>query len=141
MRRARRARGAMVAGCLFLAACGPQQPPFEEVTTPGATATLPAAEPVTAAPLDGEGEGGAEGDSGVVTAQGPGGLVERLPNTCQLESYQQYVGQDAVLAAQQVRDRASRIIAPDAIVSQVYDPQRVNFYTDNAGRVARIACG
>jgi hypothetical protein len=131
----------MVAGCLFLAACGPQQPPFEEVTTPGATATLPAAETVTAAPLDGEGEGGTEDDSGVVTAQGPGGLVERLPNTCQLESYQQYAGQDAVTSASRVVDRPVRIIAPDSIVSQVYDPQRVNFYTDTAGRVARISCG
>ncbi len=139
MRRAMQVRGAMMAGCLFLAACGPQQPPFEEVTTPDASASLPAAEPVTAAPLEGDGD--TEGGSGVVTAQGPGGLVERLPDTCQLESYQQYAGQDAVTSASRVVDRPVRIIAPDSIVSQVYDPQRVNFYTDSAGRVARISCG
>lgn len=134
-----RVQVAMVGGCILLAACGPQQPPFEEVTTPGATATLPAAEAVTAAPLDGD--EAAEGGSGVVTAQGPGGLVERLPDTCQLDSYRQHVGQDAVTASFAVTDRPVRIIAPDSIVSQVYDPQRVNFYTDSAGRVVRISCG
>ncbi|WP_199533314.1 I78 family peptidase inhibitor [Rhodovulum sp. 12E13] len=139
MRRAMAVRGSVVAGCLWLAACGPQQPPFEEVMTPDASASLPAAEPVTAAPLEGDGD--TEGGSGVVTAQGPGGLVERLPDTCQLDNYRQYAGQDAVTASFAVTDRPVRIIAPDSIVSQVYDPQRVNFYTDSAGRVARISCG
>jgi hypothetical protein len=135
-----RAGKVAVAGCLLLAACGPQRPPYEEVTAPsGPATTLPAAESVTATPLDGDGEETAE--AGVVTADGPGGLVERLPDTCQLDNYRQYAGQDAVTAASQVVDRPVRIIAPDSIVSQVYDPQRVNFYTDSAGRVARLACG
>ncbi len=137
MRREMRAWGTVVAGCLWLAACG-GQPPYEEGGGVSNAGTLPAAEAVSTAPLDSDtGEGGSD----VVTAEGPGGLVERMPDTCQLENYRQFVGQDALNASFRVTDRPVRIIAPDAIVSQVYDPRRVNFYTDAAGRVGRISCG
>jgi len=132
-----RTLGTVVAGCLWLVACG-GQPPYEDGGGSSTAATLPAAEEVSTAPLDGD-AGGSGSD--VVTEEGPGGLVERLPDTCQLENYRQYVGQDALNASFQVTERPVRIVAPDAIVSQVYDPQRVNFYTDGAGRVARISCG
>lgn len=134
MRRAVRIWGAILAGGLLVAGCG-GQPPYENLGNPVTEATLPGAEPVSAEPLD------AEGASDVVTAAGPGGLVERLPNTCRLENYQRFVGQEALAASFQVTDRPVRIVAPDAIVSQVYDPQRVNFYTDGSGRVARLSCG
>jgi hypothetical protein len=84
--------------------------------------------------------GGATPDD-TVTEVNPGGLVERLPNTCQLENYQQFVGQDGAGAAMQVVDRPARVIAPDDIVGQVYDPRRVNLYVDASGRVTRISCG
>ncbi|MEM6740678.1 MAG: I78 family peptidase inhibitor [Pseudomonadota bacterium] len=76
-----------------------------------------------------------------VLADGPGGLLERLPNTCQLENYQQYQDTDGLVAVGLVTDRPARLVAPGDIVSQVYDPQRVNFYTNTEGRVVRISCG
>jgi hypothetical protein len=149
----------LVLAAVVLAACTPP-PPYEEVSDPfaGAAATLPPAAPVETRPLDTAppvGAGGLpQGDSpieravpegapanGTVTQVNPGGLVERLPNTCQLENYQQFQGQDGASAAAAVADRPVRVIAPDDIVSQVYDPRRVNFYTDAAGRVMRISCG
>jgi len=95
---------------------------------------------VTTAPLE-EGSDAGEDGSDTVTRPGPGGLVERLPNTCQLENYRQFVGADGLTAASQVIERPTRVVAPDAIVSQVYEPRRVNFYTDGAGRVVRVSCG
>jgi hypothetical protein len=130
----------IVATGVLTAACGGPAS-YEEPIRPGPGATLPAAEPVTAAPLDGAGDGDGAAADGTVIADGPGGLVERLPDTCQLDNYRQFVGQDALISASQVIDRPVRVIAPDAIVSQVYNPQRVNFYTDGAGRVVRISCG
>ena len=123
---------------VVLAACSPA-PPFEEQS-----GSLPAAAAVSAEPLDGQSAEGAQAgasESDTVLADGPGNLVERLPNTCQLDNYRQFVGQDGLLSASQVIDRPARVIAPDAIVSQVYDPQRVNFYTDAQGQVARVSCG
>jgi hypothetical protein len=149
----------LVLAAVVLAACTPP-PPYEEVSDPfaGAAATLPPAAPVETRPLGAAPPAGAgglpQGDSPIeravpggapandtVTQVNPGGLVERLPNTCQLENYQQFVGQDGASAAMQVVERPARVIAPDAIVSQVYDPRRVNLYVDGSGRVTRITCG
>ncbi len=69
------------------------------------------------------------------------GLTERLPDTCKLEEYQQYRG-----LTQAEIDAAGlavtyRIVGPTDIVTQEYNPMRVNFYTDRDGRVGRISCG
>ncbi|MEM1429446.1 MAG: I78 family peptidase inhibitor [Pseudomonadota bacterium] len=152
--------GASVAAAALLAACAPP-PPFEEVTDP--FAPLPPAAPVSSEPLatpgtiseevvqgqdpvitpaDGSAPPQPDGTaSETVTQVTPGGLVERLPDTCMLENYQQYMGTDGLIAVGLVTDRTARLVAPGDIVSQVYDPQRVNFYTDANGRVARISCG
>jgi hypothetical protein len=161
-----------VAALSLLAACTPP-PPFEEVNDP--FAPLPAAEPVSSAPLATPGAISQEvvvtGEPVITPADGgpppqpdapgsvsdtvtqvtpgglverqvtPGGLVERLPNTCRLENYQQFMGTDGLIAVGLVTDRPARLVSPGDIVSQVYDPQRVNFYTDNGGRVTRISCG
>jgi hypothetical protein len=86
----------------------------------------------------------AEGDaaaSDTITRVNDGGLVERLPNTCQLQNYEGLQGRDATTAAQTVTDRPVRVIAPGDIVSQEYDPRRVNLYTDGGGLVTRVICG
>ena len=70
-----------------------------------------------------------------------GGLVERLPNTCKLENYQQYIGQSAVALTNDAFDRPWRVVSPDTIVSQEYDPSRLNFYTNSFGTIQRISCG
>jgi hypothetical protein len=126
---------------------GPVAPPRTVVTGPAAgTGPDAPAGPAGGAAGDIPGPGGADAPapataSDTVTQVNPGGLVERLPNTCQLENYQQFVGQDGASAAVQVVDRPARVIAPDDIVSQVYDPRRVNLYVDGSGRVTRISCG
>lgn len=126
---------------------GPVAPPRTVVTGPEAGASAGA----TAAGGSGDFGGpigsdtsdasGSSEPGDTVTQVNPGGLVERLPNTCQLENYRQFVGQDGASAAVQVVDRPARVIAPDDIVSQVYDPRRVNLYVDGSGRVTRISCG
>jgi len=84
---------------------------------------------------------GAAGDDGTVIEVGVGGMLERLPDTCQLDDYRQFQGQPASAATAVITERPTRVIAPDAIVSQEYDPRRVNFYVDGTGRVTRIICG
>jgi hypothetical protein len=144
MRRQIRGWAAVVAAGL-LAGCAPP-PPDAEARGPGPSAGPPSAEPVAVAPIGG-GEAAAAGSRPGTAAgtgpasTGPAGLQERLPDTCGLDAYRPYVGRDGVTAASQVVDRPVRVIAPDAIVSQVYNPRRVNFYTDAEGRVARVSCG
>lgn len=159
-----------ITGLTVIAACNPA-PPFEEVSdpfaplpeatpvsseplaTPGAisdeviTPVTPPG-PTTVEPLGADGspietDATGDGDAGIgtVTEVNDGGLVERLPNTCQLENYQQYQGADGLIAVGLVTDRPARLVAPGDIVSQLYDPQRVNFYTNAAGTVVRISCG
>lgn len=162
MRRFRRGMPAAVV-LAALAACAPQ-PPFEEVTDPFANPLPPAPAvetgpitsnaapgpsapvapgPIAPAPVRTEGPIGdpTEGASDTVTILNDGGLVERLPNTCRLEDYQQFQGQPGSAALSGVIDRPVRVIAPADIVTQEYNPQRVNFYTNGSGVVQRIICG
>jgi hypothetical protein len=135
--------GIAIFGVAGLAACAPTAP-YEPAVQERAAPSLPEAGSVTTQTLDGDAGDGTSGEgdgSDTVTQPGPGGLTERLPDTCQLDDYRQYVGREGVTAAPRVIDRPVRVIAPDAIVSQVYNPQRVNFYTDAEGRVTRISCG
>ncbi|RYH11019.1 hypothetical protein EU800_06780 [Tropicimonas sp. IMCC6043] len=72
---------------------------------------------------------------------GPSGLTERLPDTCKLENFQQYKG----LTKPEI-DAAGlavpyRVVGQTDIVTQEYNPMRVNFYTDDAGRVVQVSCG
>lgn len=130
MRRQIRGWAAVVATGL-LAGCAPP-PPDTEARGPVASA---------GAPVGGAAASAAGSRPGTAAGTGPAGLEERLPDTCGLDAYRPYVGRDGVTAASQVLDRPVRVIAPDAIVSQVYNPRRVNFYTDAEGRVARVSCG
>ncbi|MEM9249294.1 MAG: I78 family peptidase inhibitor [Pseudomonadota bacterium] len=154
----------------LLAACAPA-PPFEEVSdpfaplpqaapvttqplvAPGAISdeVITTVEPVTPGPITTEIDpsatppaeisDGATDSLDTVTEVNDGGLVERLPNTCMLENYQQYQGSDGLIAVGLVTDRPARLVAPGDIVDQRYNPQRVNFFTNGEGQVVRISCG
>lgn len=158
-------KAAVAVSLAMVMGCAPQ-PPFEEVTDPFAS-PLPASPAVETAPITSNAPPGptspvdprggpviapvetptatdappTEAASDTVTEVTEGGLVERLPNTCKLETYQQYVGQLGSMAQAEVLDRPTRVIAPGDIVTQEYNPQRVNFYTNEGGVVQRITCG
>ena len=160
--------GALAA--VALAACQPKPPirvvdPYADTSLPPAAAveTQPldatgvSESPITPAgdsPITPAGDGPitpagqaaplAEGDAAAndtITRVTDGGLVERLPNTCQLQNYEGLQGREATSAASTVTDRPVRVIAPGDIVSQEYDPRRVNLYTDGSGLVTRVICG
>ena len=75
---------------------------------------------------------------GAIVEAGP---VERLPNTCRLEEFERFRGLPAIEVPDEGLGRPARVIGPEDIVSQEFDPARVNFYTDSTGVVARIGCG
>ncbi|MEL6207149.1 MAG: I78 family peptidase inhibitor [Pseudomonadota bacterium] len=126
--------------CAVLASCAPQ-PPFEEVTDPFGDASAGGAATLPGAVGGGAAAAGAPGATDTVTFANDGGLLERLPNTCKLENYQQFAGQPGGAARAGVTDRPVRVIAPNDIVTQEYNPQRVNFYVDGGGTIQRIICG
>ena len=69
------------------------------------------------------------------------GLTERLPDTCHLERYQQYQGRTAVDVNAAGLSVPFRVVGPRDIVTQEYNPMRVNFYTGPDGLIAQISCG
>ena len=69
------------------------------------------------------------------------GLTERLPDTCHLERYQQYQGRTAVDVNAAGLSVPFRMVGPRDIVTQEYNPMRVNFYTGPDGLIAQISCG
>lgn len=70
-----------------------------------------------------------------------GGLIERLPDTCKLPQVMENVGQPASVVPALGLTRPYRIVGPNDIVTQEYNPARVNFYTNSEGIIVRIACG
>lgn len=69
------------------------------------------------------------------------GLVQREPDSCSLSKVQHLRGQPAGAVAAAQTDRATRVVPPGAMITQEYSAERVNFYLDDAGLIARIACG
>ncbi|MFV0335526.1 MAG: I78 family peptidase inhibitor [Tropicimonas sp.] len=141
---------AVLAGCQ-----SPTGDPVSEemfTYTPPAPAPggLGAPAPITSAPIDAgppvQGYDPAlemveAGPSEQVIGGGAGGLMERLPDTCKLELYQQYRGLSAAEVNAAGLTVPYRLVGPTDIVTQEYNPMRVNFHTDPEGRIARIACG
>ncbi|MDV7144729.1 I78 family peptidase inhibitor [Tropicimonas sp. TH_r6] len=72
---------------------------------------------------------------------GADGLTERLPDTCKLELYQGYTGQTQAEIDAAGLGVSYRIVPKGSIVTQEYQPLRVNFYLDGSGKVYQIACG
>jgi hypothetical protein len=140
---------------LALAACEPAGPPITEeifVTNPAGVNTAPLSSAiVTETPIDGGGNtpGGIdpalamveEDPYGQVIESSASGLTERLPDTCKLETYSYLKGLTAGAVQAAGFTEPYRVIGPSDIVTQEYNPGRVNFYTDNSGKIERIACG
>ena len=103
----------MIAGVSLslMAACGPQIPETPEIVNPDVA--LPYGTP----------------------------LERRVPDLCQLDQVRAFVGQPVSYAPVSSLDRPVRVIGPDDIVTQEYNPRRVNFYTDAYGTVTRVSCG
>lgn len=153
--------GAIVLG--ILVACAPA-PPLEVISEPtdftAGVTVEPIAGPDPVAPADGGvapinepapspdpvGQPDFESNDPVqeptfdVVLEGEG-LTERLPNTCKLENYQQYVGQNAAVITSAGLDRPWRIVLPDTIVTQEYNPARLNFRANANGVIQQITCG
>ena len=68
------------------------------------------------------------------------GLQERLPDTCGLDAYQGFVGQQVAAITYPAGDTV-RVVQPGEILSQLYMADRVNLYVDGAGVVQRVICG
>ncbi len=76
-----------------------------------------------------------------VIASGTDSVSQRLPDTCKLERYQYLQGQGENAVNDASLTIPHRVIAPSDIITQEYNPARVNFYLDGSGRIARITCG
>lgn len=70
------------------------------------------------------------------------GLQEREPDICGASRYRDAaIGQPRSVIATLGVTRQIRVIPHGAIVTQEYDPYRMNFYLDRAGLVSRLTCG
>ena len=144
----------VLAAMAALAGCAaPTGDPIREttfVTEPYPTSVLPAPPPVsTPTPIVGP-DGTVidpalamveEDPYGETVEGGADGLTERLPDTCKLAQFQQFQGASEAEVNGAGIAAPFRVIGPTDIVTQEYNPMRVNFYTDESGRVSRIACG
>ncbi len=110
-----RALAPLTALVLALAACAPPAP-----QTPAAGAPQP-------------------GD--LVGGGSVGTLVEREPDLCRAADYQRYVGQPGSVVAGLGIARVYRVVEFGGIVTQEYDPARLNFNLDPSGVIVRVACG
>lgn len=120
-------RVAVLMAIITLAAC--QQAPEAETTQP-----VPdlAAEDIATETLTEDG----------LPTTADGTLLLREPDTCGLDKITVPVeGQSPDIVPTLGLERDIRIIAPGDIVTQEYDPHRVNFYLDAAGLIYRISCG
>lgn len=71
-----------------------------------------------------------------------GTLVLREPDTCGLDKITQPVeGQPPEIIDTLGLTRTIRVIRPGDIVTQEYDPHRINFYIDGMGLIDRVSCG
>lgn len=69
------------------------------------------------------------------------GLTEREPDTCGMSKVQHLRGQPGTAVATAGIDRAYRVIPPRGLVTQEYNAQRIDFFLDDTGLIARISCG
>ena len=68
-------------------------------------------------------------------------LVEREPDLCHAADYQQYLGQPGSVVGTLGITRPFRVVEFGGIVTQEYNPGRINFWLTPAGEIARIGCG
>lgn len=114
---------------VVLAACQNEAAPVEET---------PPLEETMVAETDGETTEGTEEDGPKTTF---GGFVEREPDLCDAETMQDAVGQLFAEVDTSGVKRVIRVIRPGEIVTQEYNPQRMNFYLDGNDTVTVVKCG
>jgi hypothetical protein len=105
----------LLALALLLAACAPAVP---EAPPPGA-------------PQPGD----------LIADTGGDSLLEREPDLCRAADYQAYVGQPGTVVQTLVIIRSYRVIEFGGIVTQEYNPGRLNFRLSPEGTIARVDCG
>ncbi|WP_244868119.1 I78 family peptidase inhibitor [Vannielia litorea] len=70
------------------------------------------------------------------------GLVEREPDICGASAYRERaIGQPASVIPTLGVTRQTRVVPHGGIVTQEYNPYRMNFYLDPNGMISRITCG
>ena len=136
----------LVMGTALAALAGCESPTYDPISE-----DMFVSNPVTTAPLNNTappsptysaGVEAVEEDPYVQTVEGGAdGLTERLPDTCRLENYQQYRGRSGADVAAAGLSAPYRVVALTDIVTQEYNPMRVNFYTDGSGQITQISCG
>lgn len=103
---------------LMLAGCAPTPQP--EPLPP----TVPGIDPVTGQPFD-------------LTP----GLNDLEPDVCKGQIYSGLIGQPGAAVATAGITQPNRVIPLGSLVTEEYSSQRIDFYLDGAGNIAKISCG
>lgn len=69
------------------------------------------------------------------------GVLSREPDSCGVRDAAPLRGQPGAAVARAGLKRSFRVIPPGILVTQEYEAQRINFYLDEKGLIARISCG
>lgn len=93
------------------------------------------------APGTGVAPSGAQQPGDLIEGAGQDTLVEREPDLCNVADYQTYVGQPGSIVPTLGITRIYRVVEFGGIVSQEYNPGRINFWLAPTGEIARIGCG
>jgi hypothetical protein len=80
-------------------------------------------------------------ENGVTTVVTEAGLLNREPDTCGALAHQTAIGQSEFSIPTLGITHPVRILRPDSIVTQEYNPHRVNFAVDVDGTIQSIRCG
>lgn len=106
----------LIALMALLGACTPAPEP--------APPTVPGTDPITGLPVD-------------LTP----GLNDLEPDVCKSAAYRGLIGQPAAAVATAGIVAPTRVIPLGSLITEEYSSDRINFYLDAAGNIAKISCG
>lgn len=69
------------------------------------------------------------------------GLNDLEPDVCKGQIYAGLIGQPAASVATAGITQPARVIPLGSLVTEEYSSQRIDFYLDGAGNIAKISCG
>ena len=69
------------------------------------------------------------------------GLNDLEPDVCKGQIYAGLIGQPAAAVATAGIAQPTRVIPLGSLVTEEYSSQRIDFYLDGAGNIAKISCG
>lgn len=69
------------------------------------------------------------------------GLNDLEPDVCKGQIYASLMGQPASAIANAAIPKTTRIIPLGGLITEEYSSQRIDFYLDGAGNIAKISCG